>query len=98
MKQLKDEMALYLEKKQIDKLVRRLGEEITEEYEGEEVILICPLKGSIHFVADLARGSVRTKVLPRQAAQDRHRRLRAAHRPARARLGKTCRPGQERSA
>src|SRR5262249_56737185 len=39
----------------IAKRVRELGEEITRDYEGKSLVLVCVLKGSFVFAADLAR-------------------------------------------
>lgn len=35
--------------------VKALGEQITKEYQGRNVVLVCVLKGSFMFTADLAR-------------------------------------------
>ncbi|MDD2374649.1 MAG: hypoxanthine phosphoribosyltransferase [Eubacteriales bacterium] len=40
---------------EIDKMCQRLGAQISKDYEGKEVILICVLKGAYAFMADLAR-------------------------------------------
>lgn len=55
MKQIKDEMTIFLKADEIAKLVTKLAEKIENDYEGKEVIFICPLRGSIHFAADLMR-------------------------------------------
>ncbi len=39
----------------ISEFVARLGKEISEDYKGEELYLICVLKGSFMFLADLVR-------------------------------------------
>ena len=39
----------------ISERVKELGKLITEAYSGKELILICPLKGSVIFFADLMR-------------------------------------------
>lgn len=39
----------------IARRVKELGEAITRDYEGRELVLICVLKGSFIFAADLAR-------------------------------------------
>ena len=44
-----------LSKAEIDERVFALGEEITRDYEGQELVLIGILKGSFVFLADLAR-------------------------------------------
>ncbi len=55
MARLQDEMMSFLSNTDIEKLVKRLAKEIQTDYAGKELILICPLKGSVHFVADLMR-------------------------------------------
>ncbi len=55
MARLQDEMMSFLSNSDIQKLVKRLAKEIQTDYAGKELILICPLKGSVHFVADLMR-------------------------------------------
>jgi len=55
MKQLKEQMAPFLPEDEIKELVAQLAEQIEADYEGKEVIFICPLRGSVHFTADLMR-------------------------------------------
>ena len=52
---LKEDLNLYLTKQEIDEMVTKLAKEIQDEYQEDEVILICPLKGSFLFAADLIR-------------------------------------------
>lgn len=52
---LRDDLLPYLTKEEIKKMVKNLAKEINRDYAGLEVILICPLKGSVHFCADLMR-------------------------------------------
>jgi hypoxanthine phosphoribosyltransferase len=42
-------------REQIDARVRELGAEISKHYDGERILLVCVLKGSFVFTADLAR-------------------------------------------
>ena len=42
-------------REQIDARVRELGAEISKHYEDERILLVCVLKGSFVFTADLAR-------------------------------------------
>ena len=42
-------------KEQIDKRVKELGKEISDKFRGEEVLMVCVLKGSSIFYADLVR-------------------------------------------
>jgi hypoxanthine phosphoribosyltransferase len=55
MSQLKDSMVAYITKEEIDEMTIQLAKQIEADYEGREVIMICPLKGSILFIADLMR-------------------------------------------
>ena len=55
MSQIKDQMAIFLKKEDIEKLVSKLAQQIEADYEGKEIIFICPLRGSVHFTADLMR-------------------------------------------
>lgn len=51
----KEDLTLYITKQEINEMVTRLAREIQDEYQESEVILICPLKGSFLFAADLIR-------------------------------------------
>jgi hypoxanthine phosphoribosyltransferase len=55
MKLLKEQMVPFLPEEEIKELVSQLAEQIEADYEGKEVIFICPLRGSVHFTADLMR-------------------------------------------
>lgn len=52
---LKQQMFPFLTKEEIAELVTELAKQIESDYEGKEVIFICPLRGSIHLTADLMR-------------------------------------------
>lgn len=55
MGQVKDEMVPFLTREEIAELVNQLAQQIEADYDGKEVIFICPLRGSIHLTADLMR-------------------------------------------
>jgi hypoxanthine phosphoribosyltransferase len=55
MAQIKDEMTPFLTKEEIAKLVTKLAAQIENDYEGREITFIVPLRGSVHFAADLMR-------------------------------------------
>lgn len=55
MKKLKDRMIPFITAQEIDAMVSRLAEEIEADYEKSELVMICPLRGSVLFVADLMR-------------------------------------------
>lgn len=48
-------IAVLHTEEQIQKRVRELGAQIRQDYEDEEITLLCILKGSFMFAADLAR-------------------------------------------
>jgi hypoxanthine phosphoribosyltransferase len=55
MAQVKDDMLPFITKDEIKKLIRGLAKQLESDYEGKEVLFICPLRGSLHFCADLMR-------------------------------------------
>lgn len=55
MAQLKEQMVPFLTREEINGLVEELAAQIEADYEGKEVVFICPLRGSIHLTADLMR-------------------------------------------
>ncbi|UXR65628.1 hypoxanthine phosphoribosyltransferase [Bdellovibrio bacteriovorus] len=55
MAQLKDQMVPFLTSEEISELVSNLAAQIEADYEGKDIVFICPLRGSIHFTADLMR-------------------------------------------
>jgi hypoxanthine phosphoribosyltransferase len=52
---VKENMLPFITHDEIAKMVKSLAKQIDTEYEGKELVLICPLRGSMHFMADLAR-------------------------------------------
>ena len=46
---------VLIDETELKSIVKRLGEEITNDYKGKEVLLIGILKGSVIFMADLMR-------------------------------------------
>lgn len=55
MTKIKDTMVPFLTSEEIQFLVRKLAKQIEMDYQNRKVIFICPLRGSIHFAADLMR-------------------------------------------
>jgi hypoxanthine phosphoribosyltransferase len=55
MSQIKDDMLPFITRDEIKVLVKNLAQQIERDYEGKDLILISPLRGSIHFTADLMR-------------------------------------------
>lgn len=55
MARLKDSMIAFLTHNEIQDLVRKMAKEITSDYAGKELILVCPLKGGSIFLTDLCR-------------------------------------------
>lgn len=52
---LKDDLLPFLTAPDIQKIVKGLAKQIESDYADKEVVFICPLRGSIHFCADLMR-------------------------------------------
>lgn len=53
--QMREGMVPSITKDEIAEMVSELAREIERDYEGKELVIICPLKGSVLFVADLCR-------------------------------------------
>lgn len=52
---IKDDMIPFLTREEIAALTSKLARQIEADYDGREIVLICPLRGSVHFTADLMR-------------------------------------------
>jgi hypoxanthine phosphoribosyltransferase len=52
---LKNDLLPFLTRDSLNKLVSQLAKKIDAHYDGQDVVLVCPLKGSIHFCTDLAQ-------------------------------------------
>lgn len=52
---MSEKIVTMISEEEVDKRVREIAAQISEDYKGEEVHLICILKGSIFFTADLAK-------------------------------------------
>ena len=51
----RDVKSVLISKEELAKRVAELGEEITRDYEGKDLLIVCILKGSALFYADLVR-------------------------------------------
>lgn len=52
---LKENMVPFISAKEIDQLVSDLAKKVERDYANQELVIICPLKGSCIFVADFVR-------------------------------------------
>ncbi len=50
-----DRIDVLFSESELDKRIRALGDEISRDYEGEEITLICILKGASFFACELAK-------------------------------------------
>lgn len=50
-----ERIRVLLTEEEVDKRIRELGEQISKDYEGEEIHLICVLRGSVFFTCELAK-------------------------------------------
>lgn len=53
--QMREGMIPSISKDEIQEMVSELAREIERDFEGKELVMICPLKGSVPFMADLCR-------------------------------------------
>lgn len=52
---MSDQISVMYTEEEVDKRIRELGEQITKDYAGEEITLICILKGATVFACELAK-------------------------------------------
>ncbi len=52
---LKDSMVPFITQEELREMIIELAREVEKDFMGEEVTLICPLKGSMFFLADFMR-------------------------------------------
>lgn len=55
MANFKDDLALFLTHDEIQNLVTDLARKIEADYQDKEILWICPLRGSMHFISDIMR-------------------------------------------
>ena len=59
---LKNDLVKFITEEEINEMVISLAKEVERDYEGQELYVICPLKGSILFVSDLVGGFAELKI------------------------------------
>ena len=52
---MSDKINVLLSEEQVDKRIAQLGEQISKDYDGKEIHLICILKGGVFFACELAK-------------------------------------------
>lgn len=52
---MSDKLTVLFSEEEIDKRIRELGLQISSEYEGREITIICTLKGACFFACELAK-------------------------------------------
>lgn len=50
-----EKVEVLIEESEVQKRIREIAEEISKDYEGKEVLLVCILKGSVMFTCELAK-------------------------------------------
>lgn len=50
-----DKIRVLVSEEDVDKRIKEVGEQISKDYEGEEVHVICVLKGGVFFMCELAK-------------------------------------------
>ncbi|MCB0347683.1 MAG: hypoxanthine phosphoribosyltransferase [Bdellovibrionales bacterium] len=51
----RETLSTYINEEEIQEIIKKLARRVEEDFSGEPVTLICPLKGSIFFIADFMR-------------------------------------------
>ena len=50
-----DKISVLLSEEKVDERIMELGQQISKDYEGKEIHLICILKGGVFFACELAK-------------------------------------------
>ena len=52
---MEDKIRVLVSEEDVDKKIREIGEQISRDYAGKSVHLICVLKGGVFFMCELAK-------------------------------------------
>lgn len=52
---MSDKIRVLVSEEEVDKRIKEVGEQISKDYEGQEVHVICVLKGGVFFMCELAK-------------------------------------------
>ena len=52
---MKEKIKVLLPEAEVDKKIQELGEQISKDYEGEDIYMLCILKGGVFFMTELAK-------------------------------------------
>ncbi len=52
---MKEKVSILISEEEIDRRIRELGEQISRDYAGKQIHLICVLKGGVFFMCELAK-------------------------------------------
>ena len=52
---MEDKIRVLLTEEEVDQKIKEIGEQISKDYEGKSVHLICVLKGGVFFTCELAK-------------------------------------------
>jgi hypoxanthine phosphoribosyltransferase len=52
---MEDKISVLIDEETVEKRIRELAEQISKDYDGESIHLICILKGSVFFTCELAK-------------------------------------------
>lgn len=63
MENLDPNLKVLIDEKTLQKRIEQLGCKITKDYENEELIVICILKGSLYFTSDLTKNIKNNKMI-----------------------------------
>ena len=58
-----DEIKVLIKEEEIQNRIKEIANDISNDYENEEIILVCILKGATYFAIDLSRKITNNMVL-----------------------------------
>ena len=52
---MSERISVLLTEEEVDRRIKEIGEQISKDYEGKQIHLICVLKGGVFFMCELAK-------------------------------------------
>lgn len=54
---------VLIDEEKLNKRIKEMSQQISREYKGEEIVLVCILKGAVYFMVDLSKNIKDTSVI-----------------------------------
>ena len=58
-----EKINVLIDEEKLNKRIKEMSQQISREYKGEEIVLVCILKGAVYFMVDLSKNIKDTSVI-----------------------------------